>query len=284
MKARFIYLTLILFAAAVGCNKNSAVPVVLQDAGQEIVVGVGPAVKVDFETKATAITSVPSSLYWGASTGSAGSETARYACASYTVSDGKIATGKYQTATPTLYNHYIANQAFTVGASTTMTTNNSVDVIVGRIPATTSATPSVELQHIFARTGTFSALAPAGGYAISGVSYKIIGKSSINGTAGTYNLTSSAWTAASTKLTTYTNVASGSDMYLIPGTYTIQITFTLAKGDWTNTFVQTGDVSLVGGKKNNITCQTSIIDVPDPINITLTLADWDDNNITIPMA
>lgn len=283
MKTRIILFTLVFAAAALGCNKNSVSVAPLADSGQEIIIGVGPVAKVDFETKATAITSVPSSLYWGASTGTPGSETARYACASFSVSEGKIATGKYQTVTPTLYNHYISNLPFTVGANTTMTANNTVDVLAGRIPATTSATPSVELQHIFARTGTINAYAPAGGYAISGVSYKIIGKSAINGTAGTYNLTGGAWTSASTKLTSYTALTTDSDMYLIPGVYTIQISFTLTKGDWSNTFVQTGDVTLVAGKKNNITCQTSIIEEPVPISITITLADWDDNNIDVPV-
>ena len=282
MKKSFYLPLIILAAGLMSCNKD--IPVAENpEIGEEIILNVQDETTFDAEldTKTTAISAVPSSLYWGASTGSAGSETSKYAATSSSVSSSKIATGKYQTATATAYNYYVANQTFTIGTSTTMTVaNNNTDVIAGRsASATTSTTPSVTLGHIFARTGSFS-ISSNQGYTVSNAAWKIVGKSDINGTAGTYNLTTAAWTAASTKLTTETTVTSSSDLYLIPGTYTIKCTYTLAKGDYTNSFTSSQDVTLVAGKVNNITATVSK-NPASGITISVSLTAWGTNGIAI---
>ena len=261
--------------AAASCNKDAgqAEPVPSTD---EIVLLVGDTFDPVVDTKTTAVSAVPSSLYWGASTGSAGSETSKWASASASVSSNKISTGKYQTATPTSYNYYVANQSFTIGSSTTMTASSSTDVVCGRA-ASNSTTPSVTLNHIFARTGSFTATA-TDGYSISSVSWQIIGKSEINGTAGTYNLTTDTWTAASTKLSSYTAITSSSDMYLIPGTYTIKVSYTLSKGDWSASYTKTGDVTIVKGKVNNISASFS--GSATAIVLSVSLTDWGTQNHT----
>ena len=196
------------------------------------------------------------------------------------MSSSKINTGHYQTASPTAYNYYVANQSFSVGATTSMTVaNNNTDVIAGRTASSSSLTPSVTLGHIFARTGTLTANAPSG-YTISGVSWKIVGKSDINGTAGTYNMTSGAWSAASTKLSSETSLTSSSDMYLIPGTYTIKVTYTLSKGEWSSTATKSADVTLVQGKINNITGTVNNLGGASEIVLSLSVSEWTTNNIS----
>ena len=280
MKHTLLFFTLAAAVAAVSCSKPTEL-ISRQEtsAPGEIVIGVGEDFSAEVSTKATAITSVPSTLYWGATTGTS-SESSKWAATSASVSSSKINTGHYQTASPTAYNYYVANQSFSVGATTSMTVaNNNTDVIAGRTAASSSLTPSVTLGHIFARTGTLTANAPSG-YTISGVSWKIVGKSDINGTAGTYNMTSGAWSAASTKLSSETSLTSSSDMYLIPGTYTIKVTYTLSKGEWSSTATKSADVTLVQGKINNITGTVNNLGGASEIVLSLSVSDWTTNNIS----
>ena len=234
--------------------------------------------QITAETKTTAVTAVPSTLYWGATTGSGGSEATKWSSTSASVSSSKIYTGKYQTYSPTTYNYYVSNVNFTVGANTSMSASNTTDVVVGRT-STNSTTPSVELQHIFARTGSFT-MNTQTGYSISNVSWKISGA----GTAGTYNLRTGAgytdgtgW--SSLTALSETAITSSSDLYVVPGTYTIKCTYTLTKGDWSNTFTKSATVNLVGGKINNIT-GTASGGAATEIVITVSLAAWGSQNHT----
>lgn len=282
---RIFYSILAVAAVMTACNKQQVADMEVSDSrGQEIVLGVDDGFSVT--TKATAVLNVPSPLYWGATTGSGTNEKRKWAAASSTVSSNKINTGKYQTATPTAYTYYVANQTFdipTTGAvtmtlGTSTADGNGTDVVVGKSSsATSSTTPSVTLGHIFARTGTLT-LTATGGYTLSNVSWTIVGTGDINGTSGTYNLTSGNWTAASKKLSTATTITSSSDMYLIPGSYTISVTYTLTKGDYQGTFTKTATVSLEKGCINSISGSTT----PDPaqaITLGVTLTQWGSNPI-----
>lgn len=276
MKKNIYFIILIAFSALsfAACKKQQPLdnsPV----STEEIVLGLK-----DFEatvdTKATAVTSIPSSLYWGASTGSLGSETAKWSAASASVSTNSISTGKYQTLSPTTYNYFVANQTFSVSTSCTMTVaNNNTDVICGKV-SSSSTTPSVTLNHIFARTGSFT-LNTQTGYSLSNVSWSIVSKGSVTGTAGTYNLSSDTWTSRSAALAS-SAVTSSSDLYLLPGEYTITCNYTLTKGDWTNTFSKTADITLVKGKVNNVTA-TAIGGNASEIVIGLSLTAWGSNAI-----
>lgn len=271
-----------LVAGLVSCNKSEPTAFRPEDeaTGEEIVLNLEGDldVNIGIDTKATAINDVPSPLYWGATTGTS-TEASKYACASASVSSSKIATGKYQTAPATAYNYYVSNSSFTVGSSTTIAATNTTDIVAGRASSTTSTTPAVTMNHIFARTGSFT-FSNYSGYTVSNVSYTIVGKSTINGTAGTYNMTTSAWTAASTKLSSATAITGSSDMYLIPGTYTIACTFTLKKGDFTKTYTKSCDASLVAGKINNFTVSCTV-DEAVQIQIGVSLTAWANNAVAL---
>lgn len=278
MKNRHIIILAAISAATVLPSCNKWLDPAEDFTGEEIILGVGNGFEADVETKATAITSVPATLYWGATTGST-TETKKWDATSASTSSNKISTGQYQTATPTAYNYYVANKTFSVGAATTMTVaDNNTDVLVGRTAASTSTTPSVVLNHIFCRTGSLT-LNTQSGYNLSGVSWKIVGSGDIQGTAGTYNMTEGVWTAASTKLTSDTAITSTSDMYLIPGTYTIKCTYTLSKGQWSQTFTKSANVTLVQGKINNITA-TAVGGAASEIVISVSVTAWGTENIT----
>jgi len=94
---------------------------------------------------------------------------------------------------------------------------------------------------------------------------------------------SQSWTAASTKLTSETAITSTSDMYLIPGTYTIKVSYTLTKGDYSQSFTKTGTVSLTMGKVNNISC-TAIGGGASEIVLSVSLTAWGSENKNLTLS
>ncbi len=227
------------------------------------------------QTKTSAVNSLPGSLYWGTTTGGnatgTANEAAKWGPTTGTVSSSKIYTGKYQTYSPTAYNHYVSNISFTVNANTSVSASNGTDVIVGRATQDNTSAPSITMTHIFARTGTLT-MNTQSGYTISGISWTIKANGGYSGTAGTYSLRQGAWTGVTTGLGS-TAISSSSDLYLIPGSYIISCTYTLSKGDWTKSFTKSATVTLVGGKVNNITGNASGGEASE-ITVGVSLAAW----------
>lgn len=243
---------------------------------KEIVLCVGgDTIDMQVQTKTTAITTVPSSLYYSMTTGTLGSEeTSKKGSTSGNVGSGKIATGVYQTLTSTFYNYYVSNAAITFSASgSTISAANTTDVIAGKVTSK-ETNPSVKLDHVFARTGTLT-LNTQSGYTLNNVSWSI--ESSSAGTGGIYNIANGRWSSV-TKLSS-TAITKDSDMYLVPGDYTLSVTYTLSKGDWNQTFNKKATVTLVAGKVNNISGTASGGNASE-ISITVTLTEWGTNNIT----
>ncbi len=279
-----ITITLGLFALSatwISCNKTPSPDI--ETGTDEIILQMeDETMQADVDyTKATAVTSMPGTLYWGGTTGGNAAGTAneatKWSAAQGTVSSSKISTGKYQTYSPTTYNYYVSNVNFTVGADTNIAASNSTDIIAGRGAQTTSTTPSVTLNHIFARTGTLT-MNTQSGYTISGISWTIKANGGYSGVAGTYSIRQGAWTGVTTGLGS-TAISSSSDMYLIPGSYVISCTYTLTKGDWTHQFTKSATVSLVGGAVNNIT-GTASGGTASEIVISVSLTAWGTQNHT----
>ena len=206
--------SLLITGLAAGCAK-SVEPETQHP--QQIVLCVGDdTIDMDVQTKATAITEIPSSLNFSVTTGKLGSsETMKKESASVSAASGKIATGLYQTANATSYNYYVSNCPITFAASgSTISASNATDVIAGTATSD-STSPSVTLDHIFARTGTLT-LNTQTGYALSKVSWSIA--SSTAGTSGTYNIAKKTWSSLTSLAST--SITGSSDMYLVPGNYT----------------------------------------------------------------
>lgn len=260
------------------CQKESSVvtpgepkEIVLSLAGDDL------GLEVSTKASATEISAVPSSLYLMMKNGNS----TKLASSSKTVSGGKIATGLYQTKTATAYTYYLSNLAITPGSSSnsgTIAAANTTDVLAGYTAATASTTPAVTLEHVFARTGSISLAAPSG-YTISGTSFKISSSVAGTGTAGTYSLSDKKW-SSTTLLSTATELTSSSDLYLIPGTYTIACTYTLAKGDYSETFTKNATVTLVAGKKCNIS-GTAPGGNAQAITLSVTLTPWSDQGVSM---
>lgn len=277
---KFFYSFLILVVVILsGCNKSDLAQgqKAPEEAtkSREIVLNVADGFDAQVETKATAITSVPSSLYWGATTGSAGSETSKWAVENKTGITSSIATGRYQTLSPTTYNYYVSNQTFSIGAAKTTITvaDNSTDVLSARVSSNSTA-PSVPLGHIFCRAKMGEHSDGSGSGEISSVTYTIASNGAVSGTAGVFNMTTDAWESASSSLSS-TAISTGSDLYLIPGSYTITANYTVTNGDNVQNLTKSATVTLDQGKINTIRCTLPRVSV-DPITITVSVTAWED--------
>lgn len=266
----------------VSCKKENVSKEDTPSTGEIILSVEDDSIPVEVSTKTSAVTSMPSSLYWGATTGS-GSETAKWSSASASVSASKISTGKYQTASPTTYNYYLSNLSMSVGANTTVTATggtSGTDVICGRA-SSSSATPSVTLGHIFARTGSLTLSAPSG-YTATSVTWQIVKSGANTGTSGTYNLRTGAWSSCS-GLASNTSITGSSDIYVVPGVYTITCSFTLTKGDFTKSYTETANVTLAAGKINNITATTTT-DEAVQVSFSVSVSAWSNRQTDLTAA
>ncbi|MGM9790844.1 MAG: hypothetical protein ACI3Y4_00400 [Candidatus Cryptobacteroides sp.] len=263
---------LLILGLAASCAKS--VEPENQDPKEIVLCVGGDTIDMQVQTKTTAITDVPSSLYYSMTTGTLGSETSKKVSASGNVGSGKIATGVYQTLSPTSYNYYVSNAAIAFSASgSTISAANTTDVIAGKVTSN-KTNPTVTLNHVFARTGGLT-LNSQSGYALSNVSWSI--ESISGGTGGTYNIAKNNWTSV-TALSS-TSLTETSDLYLVPGDYTLSVTYTLTKGDWNQTFTKKATVTLAAGNVNNITGTASGGNASE-ISISVTLTEWGTNNIT----
>lgn len=238
------------------------------------------SIDMSVSTKAAEITSLPSSLYLARTSGTWKSETSVEAPASFTVTGSEIATGWYQTNPVTAYNYYVANvaMAFAAGGSI-LFANNATDVIAGCTQgADDSSAPSVTLDHVFARTATLTCNTQEG-YTVSDVTWKIASKAGgTGGTAGTYNIATKEWSDV-TPLGQQA-FSSDSDLYLIPGAYTVTVSYTLKKDSYSESFTKSGEVTLVAGRKNSITC-TAIGGSASRIELSLSLTPWGTENLNL---
>ena len=232
-------------------------------------------------TKAEAVTTL-SSVYWGATTGTSGSDTEAYAPVSLSVSDGSVSTGNYWPAESVAYNYYVSNVAYSWDADNhkaTITASNGTDIVAGTAAASYKSSPKVTLEHIFARTGSLT-LEPKEGYSLEGEAVWKIKSNTDAGVSGTYNIGTKAWidvSALSQQVFTST-----SDLYLVPGSYNIEITYTLKKEAFEQEYTKSANVTLGGGVVNNIkaTAHTGSED-PSEITLSIEVKPWGENDITI---
>lgn len=269
------------------CNKdfeNEGNPVAPETA--EIVFTAG-GIHADVETRATAVTSLSSFnvLCVTGTAGSSESEKFNVPFSGTTTYTG----GKYWPDVNPSYKFYASNEDITSTAGgPTVVASNETDVVCATclVPAF-KASNALTFEHVFARLGKCTIAAPEDGCSVSDLKVSVTPK-----TGGTFNLYSgngktdgTGWSSTTTGVeTTIASALSSSadnDLYLVPGSYTLAVSYTLTKGDFTKSYTKSSTVSLVGGKINNITATlpgaSSDLAV---ITFTVNIKDWEENNIT----
>ena len=274
MKKLFLILTCT--ACLASCNKDFA-DNVSHNPGEIILSLEGEKMDFNVSTKTTAQNSLPSSLDLSINKGTESSQINKLSSTSKTVSSNQISTGLYQTYTPTTYFYYLSNVAMSFSASgnTVFADGTTTDVIAGKATSSSTA-PSVTMNHIFARTGSLSCTS-SNSYSISNVTYKLKSKDNTTGRKGTYNIYSGSW-SGTTKLDE-TVIDSSSDLYLVPGVYTLTVSGTETLGDYSDTFSGSADITLTGGKINNISVSRTSNGAVG-ISVSVSLNAWGSTNVS----
>lgn len=188
----------------------------------------------DVETKASTGTSAVidqggmPSINVSCTVGAAGSETAVWTSAPFTLSGGMYSGGKYWTIDDKGYHFYASNAVLThAAAGARVAPTNTTDVVVAWLadPNYKQANELV-FEHVFARIGEVTVI-PEEGYTLSNVKITLKPK-----TSGTYDIRAGAgytdatgWSSVS-ESSSVVEIASGSgananDVYLVPGEYTV---------------------------------------------------------------
>lgn len=224
----------------------------------------------------------PSTLYWEGTAGAWKEESPKWESTAISVTSGTIATGKYQTAEPSAYNYYVSTNPITFGAGgSTITADNSTDALAGCTQGATPETaPVILLEHIFARTGSLECI-PESGYEAGNVSWKIMSvPGGTGGKAGTYNIAARSWSNVSAL--EQQDLTGSSDLYCTPGEYLMTVSYTLSKGDYSESNTLSGTINLAPGKINHISCSLPVRQGgAQEIAIGVTLAGWGSNPLTL---
>ena len=244
---------------------------------------------MEVSTKATEVTSSNLGTFNViAASGAAGSQTQVWSTTASKVGATDVwATDKYWPSTDQGYTSFYASNAaltFNAAGPTVSPADNSVDVVVAH-----KANPSYREQnaltfnHVFARVGSIT-LNTQSGYSLSNVSATL--QSPVTG--GTYNLRTQAWTPAAVSANqamaafsgTTSAQTSSNDYWLVPGDYTLSVSYRLTKGDYVEDFSKTGTVILVQGKTNAITA-TAVGGSATEIKFGVSVTAWSANNIAL---
>lgn len=197
-----------------------------------------------------------------------------WALPSVTRNGNTYATGKMWPATDLQYSFYASNAAMSYDAAgtTVSVADADTDIVVAYSQYQSAnyrqAVP-LTFNHIFARIGSVSVPAPDG-YSIEVSSVKISGEVS-----GTYDIKKGEWTVRGSSSDMDLQVGDN-DLYMVPGSSTISVTYTLEKGDYRNTFTKSGTVEIAQGLVNNITARPTLSsdEGANDIVFGVTLTEW----------
>ena len=222
-------------------------------------------------TKTAAITSLDS-FNVIATTGTAGSETQVWGPVQF--SGNPYSADKYWPASDPKYHFYAANTdlSFSAQGCGITVADASIDIVAAYLPDPSyKNSNNLTFHHIFTRIGTIQVNAPSD-YTITDVSLALSAPVS-----GSYNLRTGAWSPG-TSVSQSLNVGSN-DVYVVPGTYTLTVNYTLSKGDYTDSFSKSGSVTLEKGKINKISTT-----VPEgsatEIRFSVTIDPWTEIELT----
>jgi len=289
---RLINNLLLLTAFLTACQRESVpaltppdstgrVPVVLLAEGDcfENEIGTKAGVTVTNGTNLT-------SFYASATTGTSGSETESWTSVEFTRNGDLYTGGKYWPLSNPGYHFYGSNCPLTfTAAGNTIQATTDQDIVCGYLSSSGyKSANSLTFRHIFARLGTLT-VNEKDGYAISNVSITITPK-----TGGTYNLRTgdgryngTGWsnltTGAAVELTNGTPGSKDSDLYLVPGSYTLTATWTATRGEYVETFTaKTREVELLAGTVINIS--TILGGRAVPLELKVFVVEWGTDSLT----
>ena len=239
----------ILFLAA-SCQEDG-----LQYADQDINIEMDSPITIvldDAQTRATDVTSL-SSFYVRciSSTPAKSYETSPWQTTFSNDGSGNYTGGQYWPGSSVSYSFYASNNSITLSTSGTyITASSSTDVVVAKALSTTyKSTVGLTFNHIFAKIG-YCYVTPPSGFTVSNLSVTMTPL-----TSGRYYVYDGSWgTTSSTSYTlaTTTKSTSALNYLIIPGSYTLSLSYKLTKDSYNETFSKSVTFTFVAGKTNNI--------------------------------
>ena len=207
-----------------------------------------------------------------ATTGTAGSETQAWEPVQF--SGNPYSADKYWPASDPKYHFYAANTdlSFSAQGCGITVADASKDIVAAYLPNPSyKNSNNLTFQHIFTRIGTIIVKSPSG-YQINDVSLALSAPVS-----GRYNVRTGTWTPGTSQAQSLK--VGSNDVYVVPGTYTLTVNYTLSKGDYTESFSKSGSVTLEKGKINKISTT-----VPEgsatEIRFSVTIDPWTEIELT----
>lgn len=285
MKKILLILSSALVLGAVSCNKADKISSPEEDAPRLISFSAkGEGLNTSVSTKADAVTTLDQ--FNVTATKGASTETAVFENIAFTKSGDNYSGGKYWPSTDASYHFYAANTSlsFATNACTVSPSDASKDIIVAHLASPTyKSVNTLTFEHIFSRIGSIAINAPAG-YTIKGTPTIALSAP----VSGTYSLNSKTWTTkgtatAQTLATGAAGASKANDAYVLPGSYSMSVTYTLVKGDYEETFTKSASISLVQGKINNITA-TAPAGLAEEIVFKITITPWGTNPINVDLS
>ena len=191
-------------------------------------------------------------------TGNMGSSESTKFNTAFTRSGSYYMGGKFWPSSNPSYSFYASNNAITPSYSGAyVSVDGSTDVVVAYNKFNSSLSNyktviPLTFIHVFAKIGYCKVVAPTD-YTVSNLNvtfnpyYK-----------GNYYIYNGSWTKNASKSVLLANALNSENVngsYIIPGTYTINISYTLTKGSYTESFVKTVDLSFIFGRVNNVVLQ-----------------------------
>ena len=213
-------------------------------------------------TEVTASTLASSGFNVSATSGTSGSEAEVFTNAAFSLSSGAYSGGQFWPVDEPAggYHFYASNATLAYHAGgATVSALNSTDVVCAYLPDPDFGEENeLTFTHVFARLDTVKVVAESG-YTISNVSIRVTPK-----TGGTYDLRAGAghadgmgWSSPVTGSETAVATVLGAnvpDLYMVPGTYTMKVSWTATKGGSVENFTdETVDFALEAGKRSEVT-------------------------------
>lgn len=269
---------LTVFAAA-SCQKT---PYAASESDGQIIFTVDAGLSVDVSTRAGVqpVTSLPEFNVY-ATSGTAGSETSEWGPVTFAKENGTnvYKGGKYWPNGEISYHFYASNADMTFSADgCTVDGDGASDIVCAYNPAPVFGTQnSLAFEHIYARIGKV-AINSQEGYDISDVKVSVTCP-----TSGKYNIRTgigktdgSGWTKGQDS--DHSLRIGDNDLYVLPGTYRISVSYSLKRDAWSESFEKSATVGIVGGKVNNI-IGTAIGGKASDITFDISVAEWGNNDI-----
>ncbi len=177
---------------------------------------------------------------------------------------GNYTGGKYWPAESVSWNFFASNaqMSFAASGTTIAVSNCDSDIVAEYLEgATYKAANALTFEHILCQLGTVQMKAPEG-YTVTDLKVSLQPMSADN------------------------------DLWLLPGQYQLTASYTIAKGDWSNSYEKHASVVLVQGQNNNLILPDADGDgnnndpnIPDPkddvtdIIFTVEVTPWGNNDV-----